>query len=111
MMARGDFGSPGSPDGHRASERIRDMRDRPTRERDAGTRRRLDAERMAARDAQIATLLAAHVPYRRIAARLDMSLDSVQQAVRRLRGEVPERERKVRVPQHKSRFDLDTTDL
>jgi DNA-binding CsgD family transcriptional regulator len=91
-----------------AVERIRDMRDRPAPQRDPGTRRRLDAEQMAQRDAQIATLLAAHVPFRTIASRLDMSLGSVQQAVRRLRGQVPVRERKVRVPHHKSRFDRDT---
>ena len=83
------------------------MRDRPAPQPDPA-RRRLDAEQMAQRDAQVAKLLAAHVPFRTIASRLDMSVGSVQQAVRRLRGQVPVRERKVRVPHHKSRFDLNT---
>jgi hypothetical protein len=78
--------------------------DRPAPERDPGARRRLDPEAMRERDALIAKMLAAHVPYRRICARLGMSYGSLQQSVRRLRGEVVQRERVVRVPQHKSRF-------
>jgi transposase-like protein len=60
---------------------------------------------MRQRDARVAAMLKQHVPYRVIAARLGMSYGSLQQSVRRLRGEVEERERKVRVPHHKSRFD------
>jgi hypothetical protein len=85
-----------------------DRTDRPVPERDPGSKRRLDGEAMRERDAQIATMLRAHVPYRTICSRLDMSYGSLQQTVRRLRGEVPERERKVRVPQHRSRFDRST---
>jgi DNA-binding CsgD family transcriptional regulator len=92
---------------NRGNERISNI-DRPVPERDPGSRRRLDGEAMRDRDTQIAKMLAQHVPYRTIAVRLDMSYGSLQQAVRRLRGEVPERERKVRVPQHKSRFDRST---
>jgi hypothetical protein len=47
----------------------------------------------------------AKTPYRTIAARLNMSYGSLQQSVRRLRGEVEERARIPRVPQHRSRFD------
>lgn len=81
-----------------------DRPDRPVPERDPGSRRRLDGDQMRDRDAAVAKMLAQHVPYRTICARLDMSYGSLQQTVRRLRGEVPERERVARVPQHQSRF-------
>jgi DNA-binding CsgD family transcriptional regulator len=87
-------------------ERIRDLRDGPRPERDPGSRRRLDGDQMRQRDAAVARLLAAHVPYRKIAARLDMSLGSVQQAVARIRAATPARERVVKVPRHRSRWGI-----
>jgi hypothetical protein len=53
-----------------------------------GTRRRLDDEAMAARDAQIARMRAAHVPFRVIAARLGCSVGSVQKSLRRSGGQL-----------------------
>jgi S1-C subfamily serine protease len=70
------------------------------------TRRRLDGDQMRQRDAAVARLLAAHVPYRVIAARLDMSLGSVQKAVARIRAATPARERVVKVPRHRSRWGI-----
>lgn len=56
----------------------------PTPERDPGSRQRLDREQMRERDDKIAKMLKQHVPYRTIAARLNMSLGSVCKAVNRI---------------------------
>lgn len=90
---------------------IRDRREaRAAPERDPGQRKRLDAEQMRRRDAQVARLLKARVPFRTIAERLDMSLGSVQKTVLRLRAAPAARERKVRTPAHRSRFAVASDD-
>jgi DNA-binding CsgD family transcriptional regulator len=92
------------------TERITNI-DRPVPERDPGPRRRLDGQAMRERDQRIAELLAAHVPFRTIAARLGISLGSVQKAVARLRGAGTERETRItRTPSHRSRFDRASDD-
>ena len=55
-------------------------------ERDPGARSRLDGQAMRERDEQVAKLYRAGVPFRAIAARLDMSLGSVQKAVQRIQA-------------------------
>jgi DNA-binding NarL/FixJ family response regulator len=52
-------------------------------ERDPGARPRLDGDAMKVRDREVARLRRQGVSYRMIAARLNMSLGSVQQSVRR----------------------------
>jgi hypothetical protein len=46
-------------------------------------RRRVDGDTQLKRDAQVAALREQHVPFRAIASRLEMSLGSVQKALRR----------------------------
>jgi hypothetical protein len=91
------------------AERISNI-DKPVPERDPDTRSRLDGEAMAQRDTQIAALIAAHTPYRVIAGRLGISMGSVQKAVARLRGTPTPRQRRTRVPTHRSRFDTSADD-
>jgi hypothetical protein len=57
--------------------------DRPAPEFDPSIRRRLDTQDMRERDAEVARLRRQRVPFRVIAARLGMSLGSVQKSVRR----------------------------
>ena len=84
-----------------------DLNRRPSPEREPNQLRRLDGEQMRERDAQVAKMLRAHVPYRTIAARLGCSLGSVQQTVARIRAGVPPGARRERkdgpAPQHASR--------
>ena len=54
-----------------------------TFERDPNVRRRVDADTQRRRDAEVARMRQAGVPFRTIAARLDMSLGAVQKSVRR----------------------------
>jgi hypothetical protein len=54
-------------------------------ERDGNIRRRLDGQEMMERDAEVARLRQQSVSFRVIAARLDMSLGSVQKAVDRVK--------------------------
>ena len=54
-----------------------------TFERDPNDRRRVDAEIQRNRDAEVARMRRAGVPFRTIASRLDMSLGAVQKAARR----------------------------
>ena len=56
---------------------------RPVPERDPTDRTRLDGEAMRERDDRVAALRRQGVPFRVIAARLGMSLGSVQKSVRR----------------------------
>jgi hypothetical protein len=51
--------------------------------KDPNDRRRVDGDMQLKRDAQVAALREAHVPFRVIAKRLGMSLGSVQKALRR----------------------------
>jgi hypothetical protein len=51
--------------------------------KDPNDRRRLDAEDARKRDAEVVRLRAANVPFRVMAARLNMSLGAVQKSVRR----------------------------
>jgi transposase len=54
-----------------------------TFERDPNHRRRVDADTQRRRDAEVARMRRAGVPFRTIAARLDMSLGAVQKSLRR----------------------------
>ena len=67
------------------TERIRTDRD-DVPEFDPGARRRLDGDAMLERDAAVARLLRAGLTYRAVAARLKMSLGSVQKSVKRTGG-------------------------
>jgi DNA-binding CsgD family transcriptional regulator len=91
------------------AERISDI-NRPVPERDPDYRRRLDAEAMRERDARIAKLLRSRVPFRVIAARLGMSVGSVQKAVARIRAGGLPPERTLPAPRHRSRFDTSAND-
>lgn len=60
--------------------------DREAPEFEPGARRRLDGDEMLARDREVARLRRQNVPFRVIAARLNMSLGSVRLSVKRARA-------------------------